>query len=125
MHSVLSAFCSDWPFDQDLPARPAGFLRKVKGHKHDKLAAVRYVAQPYCFQIYTGLSKQQLPDIFTSVLTGRKKFRRTWMACLKGYKSTGCAANMLQFCDNLFAVAVPSCQEALDQILLTCRTLAS
>ncbi|KAL3159074.1 hypothetical protein ABBQ32_011072 [Trebouxia sp. C0010 RCD-2024] len=32
---------SEWQFDRDLPARPTGFLRKVKGHKHDKLAAAR------------------------------------------------------------------------------------
>ena len=58
--SAPSAFCSDWQFDQELPARPAGFLRKVKGHKHDRLAAVRYVARHTGLIYRLGSRQQQL-----------------------------------------------------------------
>lgn len=109
VHSVCVTFCSDWQFDKDLPARPAGFLRRVKGHKHDKLAAVRYVARSCkALRLRLGCNKQRLLDGLFLFVTGRKKSKRTWMACPRGYKSTGYDSVICcDFCTRMFAEAVP------------------
>ena len=80
--------CSEWQFDQPAPPRPTGFLRKAKGHKHDKLAAARYDAK-YGDRGYTCAVLPGLKLVLW--LAGRRRFRKTLMTCQQKYRNTGYA----------------------------------
>lgn len=41
--AVVNA-CRPWEFDQETAGQGRGYRRKLKGHKHDKLAAARFVS---------------------------------------------------------------------------------
>ena len=57
----LTAFvnaCRPWEFDQETAGQGRGYRRKLKGHKHDKLAAARFVS--------AAMHTSALPDHLTS-----------------------------------------------------------
>lgn len=41
--------CRPWEFEQEKAGQGKGYRRKLKGHKHDKIAAARYAGALVCF----------------------------------------------------------------------------
>ena len=84
-----SCCCREWEFDQTSPR--AGFQRKPKGHKHDKLAALRCASCCILWFVVTFTTNpvSQIALELESVLAGKTKFRRTWMAWQSAYKLIG------------------------------------
>ena len=46
---ILAHTCRPWEFDLETAGQSRGYRRKLKGHKHDKLAAARFAVMELSF----------------------------------------------------------------------------